>query len=240
MIEKRPDLFSAFVGTGQIVGMLAEQIVQYRYALEHATASHDQKMLSPLRQLGEPPYRTLEAYGRFQACCRNPFWPADDVAAITRLQAFLVDSPALSLSELYDWVQALRTSEVKLDRLLMTLPDLRITDTKFAVPVFFTRARTTTSRPPASCPTTRQDWRRPSRVSTSSRTRGTLLSGPTPTSFCAPWTEMRRRHRSYPPLPQRPSSPAVRRRPRYLRRPAAPTRTRPHVQPALVPSSPRL
>ena len=39
MIDQRPDLFAAFVGTGQIVGMLGTQDVLYEYALSHATAS---------------------------------------------------------------------------------------------------------------------------------------------------------------------------------------------------------
>ena len=43
MIEQRPDLFAAFVGTGQIVGMFATQEALYQYALNHATAAHDEE-----------------------------------------------------------------------------------------------------------------------------------------------------------------------------------------------------
>lgn len=137
MIEKRPDLFEALVGTGEIVGMTATQEVQYQYALSHATENHDEKMLAGLKQVGPPPYRTLERYGQFQDCCRNPFWPADDIAGITRLQALLVFTPSLSIAEAHGWYGSLRTDEVKLDAFVMTMPDLRDTDTKFSVPVFF-------------------------------------------------------------------------------------------------------
>jgi pimeloyl-ACP methyl ester carboxylesterase len=137
MIEKRPDLFEAFVGTGQIVGMQATQEVQFQYALSHATASHDEKMLVALKQVGPPPYRTLERYGQFQDCCRNPFWAADDVAGINRLRGLLVVTPSLSISQAYGWYKALRTNEVKLDAMLMNMKDLRETDTKLSVPVFF-------------------------------------------------------------------------------------------------------
>ncbi len=137
MIEKRPDIFEAFVGTGQIVGMTATQNVQYQYALSHATASHDEKMLAPLKQVGPPPYRTLDANDRFQDCCRNPFWPADDVAGINRLRALLAFTPSLSISQAYGWYKALRTDEVKLDTMVMNMKYLRDTDTKFGVPVFF-------------------------------------------------------------------------------------------------------
>lgn len=137
MIEKRPDLFSVFVGTGQIVGMMATQQWQYQYALSHATASNDQKMLAALKQVGPPPYRTLEQNGDFQACCRNPFWPPDDVEGIRRMEAMLMVSPSLSISEARGWYKGLRTNEVKLDAFTMTMPDLRGTDTTFSVPVFF-------------------------------------------------------------------------------------------------------
>lgn len=137
MIEKRPDLFTAFVGTGQIVGMMATQRVLYQYALDHATANHDQKMLSDLKQVGPPPYRTLAAYGDFENCCRNSFWPADDVAGIRQMQAMLAFSPRLTIRQVYGWYQGLRKDEVKLDTRLMTMPDLRETDTAFSVPVFF-------------------------------------------------------------------------------------------------------
>lgn len=137
MIEKRPDLFTAFVGTGQIISVLDGQQIQYDYARSHATASHDEKMLTALREMGPPPYRTLEAYGRFQTCCRNPFWPPDDVAAINQMRALLVLSPKLSITEVSGWLKGLRTGEKELDTMLMTMPDVRGTDAKFLVPVFF-------------------------------------------------------------------------------------------------------
>jgi len=137
MIERQPNLFAAFVGTGQIVGAAASQEVQYQYALSHATANHDQKMLDALKEIGPPPYRSLDTNGRFQICCRNPFWPADDVAAVRRLQAMLLFSPSLSIAQMRGWVKGLRTGEQALDTMLMTMPDLRTTDTMFSVPVFF-------------------------------------------------------------------------------------------------------
>ncbi len=138
MIEQRPDLFSAFVGTGQIVSMYGAQDVQYQTALSRATANHDQKMLEALRQVGPPPYRTLDSYGDFQDCCRNPFWPADDIAAINRMKGALMVSPSLSISEAYGWIQGLRTGEQQLDAMLLeTGVDLRKKRTAFSVPMFF-------------------------------------------------------------------------------------------------------
>jgi len=137
MVEQSPDRFAAFVGTGQIVGMPATQDVLYQYALSHATAAHDDKMLAALSQLGPPPYNTLDRYGQFQDCCRNPFWPPDDVAAIDRMRGLLVVTPSLSLGEVNGWVKGLRTGEQELDAMLMTMEDLRTAHAAFSVPVFF-------------------------------------------------------------------------------------------------------
>jgi pimeloyl-ACP methyl ester carboxylesterase len=136
MIRQRPDLFSVLLGTGQIIGMASTQDVLYEYALSHATATHDEKMLAALKQLGPPPYN-LERYGQFQDCCRNQFWPPDDIAGINRMKAVLVVSPSLSIGEVSGWIKGLRTGEKELDTMLMTMEDLRKTDTTFSVPVFF-------------------------------------------------------------------------------------------------------
>jgi pimeloyl-ACP methyl ester carboxylesterase len=138
MIEQRPDLFSAFVGTGQIVSMLGAQNVQYQTALKRATANQDKEVLEALRQIGPPPYLTLDSYGQFQDCCRNPYWPADDIAAINRMKGALIVSPALTIAEIFGWTQGLRTGEEKLDTMLLTTAvDLRKAHTEFSVPVFF-------------------------------------------------------------------------------------------------------
>jgi len=137
IIEKRPDLFSAFIGTGQIVSLVASQKMLYEYALQHATANRDDKMLAALKQIGPPPYRTLQQNGDFDTCCRNPFWPSDDVAGIRQMEAMLMISPSLTISQARGWYQGLRTNEVKLDAPFLAMPDLRDTDRKFLVPVFF-------------------------------------------------------------------------------------------------------
>jgi len=148
MIEERPNLFSAYVGTGQIISMCGGQSVQYQTALNQATANHDLKMLEALRQVGPPPYRTLESYGRFQDCCRNPFWPADDMAAIDRMKGALMVSPSLSLTEAYGWTQGLRTGEQQLDSMLLASgEDLRKIHTEFAVPVFFIQGENDNATP---------------------------------------------------------------------------------------------
>lgn len=137
MIEKRPELFAAFVGTGQTVNLLAAQDIQYRQAQEHATRTNDAKMLAALKKAGVPPYRTPDQYGAFLDCCRAPLMPPDDQAGMRQLRGSLVLSPALSIPEIFGWLQGLQTGETALDKPFFSMPDLRSSDTKFAVPVFF-------------------------------------------------------------------------------------------------------
>ena len=136
MIEQRPDLFTAFVGTGQIVSMFGAQSVQYKSALTRATAAHDEKILEALRQVGPPPYRTLDSYSRFQDCCRNPYWPADDIAAINRMKGALMVSPICPISEI--WMgSGVAVGEVELDTMVDDGEDLQERHTAFSVPIFF-------------------------------------------------------------------------------------------------------
>lgn len=136
MIEQRPELFTAFVGTGQIVGMAAGQEVQYQHAINHAKASHDQKMLAALKEVGSPPW-AQSVYDQFQNCCRNPLLPTEDLAAMNRMKGMLVFSPRLTISQAYGWYKGLRSGEEALHPMLFTMKDLRETETNFSAPVFF-------------------------------------------------------------------------------------------------------
>jgi pimeloyl-ACP methyl ester carboxylesterase len=148
MIEKRPDLFAAFVGTGQIVGMMAGQQWQYEYALRQATASNDSKMLAALKQVGPPPW-AQDGYDQFQDCCRNRLLAAEDVAAMNRMRGMLVFSPSLTISRAYGWYKGLRSGEEELHPVLFTMKDLRETDTKFSAPVFFIQGADDIVTPPS-------------------------------------------------------------------------------------------
>ena len=53
------------------------------------------------------------------------------------MKGVLIVSPSLSIAEVSGWAKGLRTGEKELDTMLMTMEDLRKTDTAFSVPVFF-------------------------------------------------------------------------------------------------------
>jgi pimeloyl-ACP methyl ester carboxylesterase len=135
MIEKRPDLFRAFVGTGQVVSWLAEQQPQYDYVRSRATAARDQKTLDGLNRIGPPPYRSLEAYRRFGDYF-EPYKPLQDRQSEQTLRIALVRSPRLTLPEVFKWVKALRSGEEELTPVMMAA-DLRKGPNRYDVPIFF-------------------------------------------------------------------------------------------------------
>jgi pimeloyl-ACP methyl ester carboxylesterase len=56
MLKARPDLFEAYVGTGQIVNWQRQEALSYDLALAEARASGNATALAELQQIGKPPY----------------------------------------------------------------------------------------------------------------------------------------------------------------------------------------
>ena len=61
MARRRPDLFSAYVGTGQIIDLAQNEPVSYRLATARAQASGRRKAARELAKLGAPPYPRPQA-----------------------------------------------------------------------------------------------------------------------------------------------------------------------------------
>lgn len=59
MIRNRPDLFSAYVGTGQVVSVAVKEPVIYARTMERLQAAHADADIARLKTV-HPPYRTLE------------------------------------------------------------------------------------------------------------------------------------------------------------------------------------
>jgi proline iminopeptidase len=56
MIRRRPDLFTAYVGSGQIVDWARQDALSYALLLQRATALGNAAMLAELEMIGPPPY----------------------------------------------------------------------------------------------------------------------------------------------------------------------------------------
>jgi len=71
-VQQRPELFHAYVGTGQMVNQLATDKLMYADSLAYAERSGDDAFADRLREIGEPPYDDTLAYT--QALAANPEW----------------------------------------------------------------------------------------------------------------------------------------------------------------------
>lgn len=76
MIRSRPDLFYAYVGTGQVADETKNYVVAYDALLNKARALGNERAAAELRQVGPPPYRSGEGYG-VQRRWANNFEGAD-------------------------------------------------------------------------------------------------------------------------------------------------------------------
>src|SRR6185503_16895238 len=59
MVRARPDLFAAYVGTGQLVHMQDSEAIGYRRVLAKARATGNQAAVEELERSGPPPYSRL-------------------------------------------------------------------------------------------------------------------------------------------------------------------------------------
>lgn len=57
IVKKRPELFSAYFGTGQAVTWLCQERLGYAKVLEQARAANRREAIAELEKIGAPPYR---------------------------------------------------------------------------------------------------------------------------------------------------------------------------------------
>lgn len=62
MAKRRPDLFHAYVGTGQLVDMQRNEAISYETAIERARTAGNTRALKALEGIGAPPYRDARTW----------------------------------------------------------------------------------------------------------------------------------------------------------------------------------
>lgn len=77
MVEKRPDLFTAYVGTGQIASWAESVQWQFDYLKRKANSTNDKALLAALLKIGEPDPNNTEQYFGFNKHLRKYFCDAD-------------------------------------------------------------------------------------------------------------------------------------------------------------------
>ena len=62
-VQQHPELYHAWIGSGQMVDPLRTDVLIYRGLLSYAAEHHDTALASKLRGYGPPPYKSVYAYG---------------------------------------------------------------------------------------------------------------------------------------------------------------------------------
>jgi pimeloyl-ACP methyl ester carboxylesterase len=133
MVQARPDLFYAYVGTGQVADATKNYSVAYAALLEKAQATGNQQAVDELRRIGPPPYANGEGY-QVQRKWSNRFEGADRFLYGT-IGLTLV-APGGSVQDLYDSLDGQNLSSERLvpQTRTFTSRDLGL---EFRVPMFF-------------------------------------------------------------------------------------------------------
>lgn len=137
MIKRRPDLFYAYVGTGQMVDMQRGEALNYQHVLAKAEARKDASAIAELKKIGPPPYRSDQAFHvqRKWASAYEAGGPSN-----LTLLTWIAFAPRYSIGDDVSWFQGFLASQdhffgKAMDRPAMSL-DLTSLGPDFAVPFF--------------------------------------------------------------------------------------------------------
>lgn len=105
MARRRPDLFEAYVGAGQVVDMAANEAVGYRELAERLEARGAHKALARLREIGPPPYDGVKPLlAERKILMAHP--PASERGTMRTMLGRLLLAPGYGLRQISDWVAA--------------------------------------------------------------------------------------------------------------------------------------
>lgn len=133
MIRARPDLFFAYVGTGQVADETRNYDAAYQALLRKAQAVGNQQALDELKSIGPPPYASFQGY-QGQRKWSNRFEGADRFLYGTIGLALV--APGYSVRDLNDSLDGQNLSGERLVSQTRS-ETMQMLGLKFAIPVFF-------------------------------------------------------------------------------------------------------
>jgi pimeloyl-ACP methyl ester carboxylesterase len=132
MVKARPDLFYAFVGTGQVADEVRNYAVAYAELLRKAERLGDERAIRELKEVGPPPYSNGRGYA-VQRKWSNLFEGAD--VFISSMFGLALSAPGYTLRDIHDWVEGQDVSGQRLIPQTSRL-DPKALGGEFALPVF--------------------------------------------------------------------------------------------------------
>ncbi len=132
MAKARPELFYAFVGTGQVADPTRNYAVAHAALVERASREGNSRALQELNEVGPPPYKDGKG-SAVQRKWANLFEGAD--VFIASMLGFALIAPGYSLGDINDWFEGQSVSAEHLVPQTSAL-DPKLLGGEFAVPVF--------------------------------------------------------------------------------------------------------
>jgi proline iminopeptidase len=140
MVKQRPDMFSAYLGTGQIVDWARQAALGYAMVLDQARAAGDQNAIAELEQIGPPPYKDA-ATDAIKSKYTGTFTPAEQAAFSPAVMAAVKSPPAgaryIAQGVAPQDVRAVAMATYEKLRGEITSFDARRLSLKFDLPMFF-------------------------------------------------------------------------------------------------------
>jgi len=120
--RRRPDVFHAYVGAGQVVDMGRNEAVAYEALLARVLTRGNAKAVAKLRKIGPPPYAGLGVLLRQrQVMFANA--PDSERGFVRRVLGDALTAPGASLKDVWDWVLGQQISIRRLYAELMAYSD---------------------------------------------------------------------------------------------------------------------
>jgi pimeloyl-ACP methyl ester carboxylesterase len=132
MVKARPDLFYAFVGTGQVADSSRNYAVAYAALLKKAEALGEYRAIEELKEVGAPPYANGRGYA-VQRKWSNLFEGADRFLA--SMLGLALTAPGYTRQDVNDWIEGQGLSAQSLVPQTSAL-DPKALGGSFALPVF--------------------------------------------------------------------------------------------------------
>jgi pimeloyl-ACP methyl ester carboxylesterase len=130
--KARPDLFYAYVGTGQVADETRNYAVAYTTLLEKARALQNEIAIEELRAIGPPPYADYRGWS-VQRKWSNLFEHSD--LFISGMLGAALSAPGYTLADIDDWIAGQNLSAQQLIPQTTKL-DSRALGGQFALPIF--------------------------------------------------------------------------------------------------------
>jgi pimeloyl-ACP methyl ester carboxylesterase len=145
MVKRRPDLFTAYVGTGQVVAKAEKEVILYDRLMRKLEAAHDLEGMRRLKTV-TPPY-TSEAELQVEREVSSRFDIPSERDIRKKMTPIVLFAPDYSLLDIRDFLEAPTSTREALYREQLSY-DARKLGPDFALPFFIFEGEADTITPP--------------------------------------------------------------------------------------------